>query len=124
MKKILVVDDQKPILRNLNYILRNLGEVKTACNGQEGLDSARSFEPDLIILDMHMPGMDGYEVAETLRKEEFTNTIVAFTASVQKTAIDKCMTAGCNYYISKPFEPKELVGKIKEFLDTPDPASV
>lgn len=121
MAKILAIDDQKPILKNLNYLLTKIGEVKVAENGKLGLELTRSFKPDLIVLDMHMPDMDGYTVAQTLRKEGYKGIILALTASVQKSTINKCFLAGCNYYLSKPFDPTELLKKTKEYLNTPIP---
>jgi len=118
-KKILLVDDEKDLVETLAFRLEASNyEVVKAHDGQDGLDKARSVHPDLIILDLMLPKMDGYKVCRMLKFDEKFKKIpiIIFTARAQES--DKKMGAevGADAYITKPFEPKELLGKIKELL--------
>jgi CheY-like chemotaxis protein len=117
-KKILVVDDEPDILKVVLFRLNKLGyEVLTATNGIEALDSARENIPDLILLDLMIPVLDGVEVAKRLKSEEETKyiPIIVLTASTHKVA-EKAKECQAEDYITKPFVPEELVEKIKKFI--------
>ncbi len=118
-KKILVVDDEPDILEILSYNLRKEGfAVQTALNGEEGLKAAQQMEPDLIILDIMMPKMDGVELCRQLRsKTEFDQTLIAFlTAKEEDQAQIAALDFGGDDYITKPIKPKVLMSRVKALL--------
>ena len=117
--KILLVDDEPDILEILKYNLTKEGyEVATANNGQEGLQRAGEFQPDLIILDIMMPVMDGVEVCRQLRaKPEFNNTVITFlTAREEDYSQIAALDTGGDDYITKPIRPRVLMSRVKALL--------
>ena len=117
--KILLVDDEPDILEIISYNLKSNGyEVFTALNGVKALKKAKAILPDLIILDVMMPEMDGIETCEEIRKiPELNNTIVTFlTARYEDYSQLAGFDAGADDYINKPIKPKLLVGKVKSLL--------
>ena len=120
-KKILVVDDEPSIVKMLEARLKGWGyEVLTAIEGTTGLEKARKDKPDLIILDLMLPGMDGYQICALLKKDSRYSKIpiILFTARAQQTDITLGEEAGADAYVTKPFEPQVLLGKIKELLSS------
>ena len=118
-KKILLVDDEQDILEFLSYNLRKEGcDVITANNGKEGLELAKKHTPDLILLDVMMPEMDGMEVCENLRSiEKLDNTFIIFlTARSEEYSELSGFTAGADDYITKPIKPKLLISRINAIL--------
>lgn len=118
-KKILLVDDEKDLVETLTLRLKASGyEVIPAYDGQEALDKAKSEKPDLIILDLMLPKMDGYKVCGLLKADARYKKIpiVMFTARAQESDRDIGMEVGADGYITKPFEAKALLGKIEELL--------
>lgn len=118
-KKILIVDDEPDLVKGLPIILESKGyEVVLAYDGEEGLDKARKEKPDLIILDLMLPKMDGYMVCCLLKAD--TNyrriPIIMFTAKAQEEDMKTGKEVGADAYITKPFEPQVLLGKIRELL--------
>jgi two-component system alkaline phosphatase synthesis response regulator PhoP len=114
-KKVLVVDDEPDILEIIQYNLRNEGyEVATAADGDEGLQKAKTFKPDLIILDVMMPRKNGMEVCRTLRAQDaYRNTLIIFlTALNDELSHVKGLEYGADDFISKPISPKVLVSKV------------
>ncbi|MCX5687872.1 MAG: response regulator [Candidatus Omnitrophica bacterium] len=119
-KRILIVDDEEDILNVLRFRLEaNNYEVLSASDGQEGLNKARSEKPNLIILDLMLPKLDGYKVCRMLKFDESYKAIpiIIFTARAQKNDEELGMEMGADAYIAKPFEPAILLGKIKELLE-------
>ena len=117
--KILIVDDEKDILEFLSYNLRKEGfEILTANNGQEGLEMATKEVPDLIILDVMMPEMDGIEACEKIRENpSLEDTLVLFlTARAEEYSELAGFTAGADDYITKPIKPKLLISRVKAIL--------
>ena len=117
--KILVLDDEPDILEIVGYNLRNEGyEVKTALSGKEGIAIAKKFLPDLILLDVMMPGMDGMETCDIIRKDsQLKDTIIAFlTARGEDYSQVAGFEAGADDYITKPVKPKVLVSRLKALL--------
>ena len=117
--KILVVDDEQDILEFVSYNLQKEGfEVVTAINGIEGIKKAKESEPDLIVLDIMMPEMDGVEVCRTLRADrKFDSTIIAFlTARSEDYSQIAALDEGGDDYISKPIKPRVLISRIKALL--------
>ena len=118
-KRILIVDDEKDLVETLAFRLEaNNYEVISACDGQEGLDRARKEKPDLIILDLMLPKMDGYKVCGLLKADIRYNKIpiIMFTARAQEADKKTGEEAGANAYITKPFEPQVLLNKMQELL--------
>jgi two-component system alkaline phosphatase synthesis response regulator PhoP len=119
-KKILLVDDEIDILDFLSYNLTNSGyDVRTAINGEEGVEVAREFYPDLILLDMMMPEMDGVETCEKIRSiSELENVVIAFlTARGEDYSQIAGFEAGADDYILKPVKPKVLMSRVKALMN-------
>ena len=116
MAKILVVDDEPSILKLVSAYLKQEGyEVNTAADGDAGLKAARAFKPDLIILDVMLPGMDGIEVLARLRRESDVYVIL-LTARTEETDKIVGLSVGADDYVTKPFSPRELVARVKAAL--------
>ena len=114
--KILVVDDEPGILNLVTSYLRAEGYTySTATDGFSGLKAAREFKPDLIVLDIMLPGMDGFEVLNQLRRESDVYVIM-LTAKSEETDKVVGLTVGADDYLTKPFSPRELMARIKAAL--------
>ena len=119
MSKILVVDDEEDIRELLKYNLQKEGfTVDSAENGETCLQMLNHFKPDLIVLDVMMPGMDGVEVCEAIRSSESSkNVLICFlTARGEDYSQIAGLEAGADDYVSKPIRPKVLVSRIKALL--------
>ncbi|MDC3366144.1 response regulator transcription factor [Flavobacteriaceae bacterium] len=117
--KILLVDDEPDILEIVGYNLKNEGySVYTACNGTEAVKSAKKITPNLILLDIMMPEMDGIEACEKIRTvKSLENTLIAFlTARNEDYSQVAGFDAGADDYITKPIKPKVLISKVKSLL--------
>lgn len=118
-KKILIVDDEKDLVETVVFQLQEAGyEVVSAYDGQEGLSKAQKEKPDLIVLDLMLPKMDGYKVCGLLKADTRYNKIpvIMFTAKAQESDKKLGQEVGAEAYITKPFEQEILLGKIKELL--------
>jgi len=118
-KKILVVDDNQDSRELVVKVLKNKGyKMIEAINGEEALEKAVAEKPDLILMDISIPDIDGYEVTRRLKAiEEFKDTpIVALTAHAMKGDRAKALEAGSEGYISKPINVRELPEQIRSFL--------
>jgi two-component system alkaline phosphatase synthesis response regulator PhoP len=114
--KILVVDDEESILNLVTAYLRPEGyKVYTARDGTSGLKAARSYKPDLIVLDIMLPSMDGIELLSRLRRESDVYVIM-LTAKTEETDKLVGLAIGADDYVTKPFSPRELVARIKAAL--------
>jgi len=114
--KILLVDDERSILDLLTAYLKPEGyQVFTAMDGPSALKAARAFKPDLIVLDVMLPGMDGVEVLSQLRRESAVYVIL-LTAKAEETDKIVGLSVGADDYLTKPFSPRELVARIKAAL--------
>ena len=115
-KKILVVDDEPKIAEICQDYLKAAGyEVLTAKTGPEGLSAARREKPDLVVLDLMLPEMDGLDVCRTLRRESDV-PIIMLTARVEETDKLIGLEIGADDYITKPFSPRELVARVRVVL--------
>jgi two-component system, OmpR family, alkaline phosphatase synthesis response regulator PhoP len=115
LQKVLVVDDEEPILELLKYNLEKQGyDVRTAIDGQAGVDIARKFHPDLVLLDIMMPKMDGVETCRQIRAmPELQNTFVVFlTARAEEYSEIAAFDVGADDYILKPIKPRALMSRI------------
>lgn len=119
-KKILVVDDEIHIVQIVKFNLEKRGgyEVLTAKNGEEGLEMAKSEKPDLILSDVMMPKMSGFQFCEALKKDSEIKSIpfIILTAKGQENDIKTGEELGVDDYITKPFSPKALLEKVAEIL--------
>ncbi|HEY7320022.1 MAG TPA: response regulator [Candidatus Binatia bacterium] len=119
MKKILIVEDHADMRELLTWQIELMGFLPIpAKHAKEGVEKAVSEQPDLILLDIMMPGMDGWEAARTLRAHPETKhiPILAATALFRDSDLKSCLDAGCSGYIVKPFTFQELQGKVREFI--------
>lgn len=118
-KKILVVDDEPDLLKVLLFRLEKTGyEVFGAVDGQEALGLARKIIPDLIILDVYLPVINGDEVAKILKNDEKLKHIPVFLISATtQTLKQRGADSGSNAYFIKPFEPEELIGAVNKALE-------
>lgn len=119
VKKILIADDEPDILEIIQYNLKNEGyEVVAAKNGIDALELAKRFNPDLIILDIMMPGKTGIEVCNLLRMQPaFSKTLIIFlTALSDETTEIKGLETGADDYLTKPISPKVLVSKVNSLF--------
>ncbi|OQY53117.1 MAG: DNA-binding response regulator [Desulfobacteraceae bacterium 4572_89] len=116
---ILIVDDEEDIIELIKYNLKNEGySILTAPTGEQAIKTARYSHPDLMVLDLMLPGMDGLEVTKYLKNNEHTHDIpiVMLTAKGEESDIITGLELGANDYISKPFSPKILVARIRAIL--------
>lgn len=114
--RILVIDDEQSIIEIVQAYLEKEGyEVLTAMDGQSGLKAAKVQNPDLVILDIMLPGMDGIEVLSQLRRESDVYVIM-LTAKVEETDKIVGLSVGADDYLTKPFSPRELVARVKAAL--------
>ena len=119
MKKALVVEDHPDMLYVLTMQMERLGfAVVSASNGKEGVEIAIKEKPNLILMDIMMPVMDGREATRRIRSNKETENIpiLATTAITKKSQLRECIEAGCNDYIVKPFAPNELASHIEKLL--------
>lgn len=114
-KKVLIADDEPDILEIIQYNLQSEGyEVATARNGNEAIDLARKFQPELIILDIMMPGKNGIEVCNILRLQpEFKDTLIIFLTALNDESTEvKGLETGADDYLTKPVSPRVLLSKV------------
>ncbi len=122
-RKILYIEDNEQNLYLVRFLLEKNGyEVFSAMDGQEGIGTATTVKPDLILLDIQLPLMDGYAVARILRTNpELAETpIVAVTSYAMAGDRDKALAAGCNGYIEKPINPDTFMQQIELHLSAPE----
>lgn len=118
-KKILAVDDEKHIVRLVQVNLERHGyTVITAYDGKDALEKVHSEHPDLIVLDVMMPYMDGFEVLQNLKKDQNTRDIpvIMLTAKAQDADVFKGWQSGADCYLTKPFNPMELIMFVKRIF--------
>ncbi len=117
--KILVIEDEPDILEVLQYNLEREGHKVIACrNGEQGLSRIRTDNPDLVILDLMLPGMDGVEVCRQVKSDPVTRgiPIIMVTAKAEESDIVLGLGIGADDYLAKPFSPRELVARVKVVL--------
>lgn len=119
MANILIVDDSPTEIHVLTAMLEKNGYVvSTAASGEEGIEKARSEKPDLILMDVVMPGMNGFQAARSISSESETSSIPIIIVSTKDQETDKMwgLRQGAKDYVTKPANEKELVGKISALL--------
>ncbi len=117
MRSVLIVEDNEAMLRGLedNFELKGY-RVKTARDGEQGLNAALSENPDLIILDIMLPKMNGYEICSQVRKKNFDMPIIMLTAKDQEADVILGLNLGADDYVTKPFSIKELLARSEAFM--------
>ena len=124
-KKILAVDDEKHILRLVQINLEKAGyEVVTGTNGREAVEKVRSEKPALVVMDVMMPEMDGFEALKVLKSDPETAAIpvIMLTAKAQDADVFHGWQSGADLYLTKPFNPMELLTFVKRIFDAKDEA--
>jgi len=120
-KTVLVVDDEVNIVTSLEYVMKAAGfDVATAYDGEEALTKIAEIVPDLVILDVMMPKLDGFEVCEKVRENPLWESviIVMLTAKGRDSEREKGLSLGANDYLTKPFSTHDIVNRVKELLST------
>ena len=118
-KRILVIEDQEDNRRIVRDLLTSVGyEILEAVTGEDGVAAAAAHVPDLILMDIQLPGLDGYDATRRIRANPALQhiPIIAVTSYALSGDDVKAFAAGCNGYVSKPFSPRALLAKIREFL--------
>jgi signal transduction histidine kinase/DNA-binding response OmpR family regulator len=115
--KILCVDDTPDVCTLIQRLLSHRYDVLEAYDGLRGIELARDAHPDLVLLDMHMPGLTGYEVATRLKSLMPNVPVIALTADVTTHIRERVLAAGCDGYLSKPVDPDSLEDQVQAFLD-------
>ena len=118
-KLILVVEDQEDNRRILWDLLTSVGyEVMEAVDGFEGVRAAETHHPDLILMDIQLPGIDGYEATRRIKANSNLQNIpiIVVTSYALSGDDNKAFEAGCDAYVAKPYSPRELLKKIREYL--------
>jgi DNA-binding response OmpR family regulator len=118
-KKVLIADDEPNIVASLEFLMRQKGyEVRVAGTGAEALAAVGEFGPDLVLLDVMMPQMSGYDVCQKIRATEEGQRvrIIMLSAKGRETEVSKGLAVGADAYVTKPFSTKELVDRVQEML--------
>lgn len=118
-RRILIVEDNEENRQILRDLIGNTGyDLVEAWDGEAAVERARSDKPDLILMDMGLPGIDGFEATRRIRSEPSLKSvpIIAVTAHAFIGDEAKTLEAGCNAYVAKPYSPRQLLKKIREFL--------
>lgn len=119
MKKVLLVDDSNTVLMMEKMVLKKRAyEILTASNGEEGVERAIAEHPDVILMDVIMPKMNGFEAVRRLRQEEATKNIpvIMVTTRGESANVETGFDSGCNDYITKPVDALELLAKLRDQL--------
>jgi DNA-binding response OmpR family regulator len=118
--KILIAEDEPSIVISLEFLMEQSGyEIRSVGNGEEALRVAREFRPDLMLLDVMLPLMNGFQVCQLIRETPDLNSmkIVMLTAKGRDTEVAKGIALGANAYITKPFATRELLDTVKRLLE-------
>jgi len=118
-KRVLIADDEPNIVASLEFLMEQAGlEVRVARDGREALELAAAFEPDLILLDVMMPVLDGYQVCQQLKSDPKLRQarVLMLSAKGRDVEVAKGLELGADAYITKPFSTRDLVAKVRELL--------
>ena len=119
MKRILVIEDNETNMYLIGYILRKNGyEVIEARTGEEGVEQAIKDKPDLILMDIQLPDIDGLEATKRIRESEADGEIpiIALTSYAMTGDRERALKAGCNGYVEKPINPNTIMGEIEKYF--------
>ena len=118
-KRVLIADDEANIVASLEFLMERAGfEVKVAATGDQALALAASFAPDLVLLDVMMPGKSGYDVCQRLKSDPASRAIkvIMLSAKGREVEMAKGIELGADAYVTKPFSTRDLVAKVRELL--------
>jgi len=118
-KKILIADDEPNIVVSLEFLMKQSGyEVRVATNGEDALRAVGEFKPDLILLDVMMPRLSGYDVCQKVRENPAWSgvRIIMLSAKGRDVEVNKGMAVGADAYVTKPFSTKDLMATVREML--------
>ncbi len=118
-KKILIADDEPNIVVSLEFLMKQKGyDVRVASTGEEALAAVGEFAPDLILLDVMMPRMSGYDLCQRVRENPAWQgvKIIMLSAKGRDIEVSKGMAVGADAYVTKPFSTKDLIAKVQELL--------
>jgi DNA-binding response OmpR family regulator len=118
-KRVLIADDEPNIVASLEFLMEQAGyEVQTVADGNAALAAVESFRPDLVLLDVMMPGRSGYEVCERLKGDPATRgvKVLMLSAKGRDVEVAKGLDLGADAYVTKPFSTRELAAKVREML--------
>jgi len=118
-KRVLIADDEANIVASLEFLMERAGfEVKVAATGDQALALAVSFAPDLVLLDVMMPGKSGYDVCQRLKSDPASRAIkvIMLSAKGREVEMAKGIELGADAYVTKPFSTRDLVAKVRELL--------
>lgn len=118
--EILIVDDEPNIVLSLEYLMKKEGyQVRTASNGEEALHALKKSKPDVLLLDVMMPRMDGYEVCQVVRGDPELSSvrIIMLTAKGREIEREKGLALGADDYVTKPFSTHDLADKVRSFME-------
>jgi two-component system alkaline phosphatase synthesis response regulator PhoP len=118
-KLILIVDDEPYLIRSLSFVLKKEGyRVESATDGREAVEKARQLSPDLVFLDLNLPGMNGYEVCRAIKSDPTLRDtyLILLTAKGQEKERQKGIEAGADEYLTKPFSPREIVKRLRSLF--------
>ncbi len=119
-QRVLIIDDEVNIVISLEFLLEQAGyQVRVAHNGEEGLDQIAAFEPDLVLLDVMMPRLNGFDLCRRVRENPAWQQvkIIMLTAKGRAVEVAKGLALGANAYITKPFSTKELLSQVRHILE-------
>lgn len=120
MKKVLVVEDNERNMYLISFILEKMGHrVVQADTGEKGVELASLEQPDLILMDIQLPGMDGLETTKIIRRSRDV-PIIAITSFAMSGDRERLLAAGCSGYIEKPINPETIMAEIAAYLDKPE----
>jgi len=117
--RILIVDDEPNIVLALELLMRREGyEIRSVNDGEKAVEAAATFRPDLILLDVMLPRMDGYEVCQRIREDALLKdiSILMLTAKGRDVEKEKGLALGADHYVTKPFSTRDVVRKVREIL--------
>lgn len=118
-RKVLIADDEPNIVTALEFLLKRAGyDVRAAANGEEALALVESYAPDLVLIDIMMPGKSGYEVCQRMRERPEWNhiKIVMVTAKGREAEVSKGLSLGADLYVTKPFSTQDLIAAVDRLL--------
>lgn len=119
-RRVLIVDDEANIVISLEFLMEQAGyTVAVARNGEEALEKIESFQPDLVLLDVMLPGINGFDILQRVRQHpEFSAmSVIMLTAKGREVEVTKGLALGANAYITKPFSTRDLLAEVRRHLD-------
>jgi CheY-like chemotaxis protein len=116
MKKVLVAEDNDSNYMLMTYILKKSYEISRACNGKEAVEKALTEDPDLVLMDIKMPLMDGLEATRQIKGQKPELPVIALTANAFDTDRQKALEAGCDDFMSKPVSAEKCLQTIAKFI--------